>query len=65
MARHMQVFYAIKTLRKVIKEMVRIKKLAVTNIISKSVIIKLLSELPDNLENIRFIKVRSRAVKHN
>jgi len=55
MARHMQAFYAMKTLRKVTKETLRIKKLEVTYIISKSVIIKLLSKLPDNLEEIKFM----------
>lgn len=55
MARHMQAFYATKTLRKAIKESLSIQKLGVLDIISNSVIIKLLSELPDNFEEIRFM----------
>jgi hypothetical protein len=57
MAGHMQAFYAMKMLRKVIKEKLHIKKLGVLDMISNSVIIKLLSELPDHLEEIEFMSV--------
>jgi len=42
MAGHMQAFYDMKMLRKVIKETLHIEKLEVPDMISKSVIIKLL-----------------------
>jgi len=55
MARHAQAFYATKTLRKVIRETLSMQKQGVPDINSNSVIIKLLSELPDNFEEIRFM----------
>jgi len=55
MARPMQAFYAMKMLRKMIKDTPHIKKLRVPDIISNRVITKLLSELPDNVEEIKFI----------
>jgi hypothetical protein len=57
MAGHMQTFYAIKMLRKVVQETLHIKKLGVPDMISNSVIIKLLSELPDHLEEVKFMSV--------
>jgi len=51
----MQAFYAMKTPRKVIKETLRIKKLGVTDIISNSIVIKLLSEVPENFEEFKLI----------
>jgi hypothetical protein len=55
----MQTFYAMKMLRKLIKETLHIKKLEVPDMISNSVIIKLLSKLPDCLEEINFMSVLS------
>jgi hypothetical protein len=51
----MQAFYTMKMLREVIKRTLRTEELGVLDIISNTVIIKLLSETQDNLEVIKFM----------